>query len=111
MLGADEHQPFFFHPFGERFIFGKKTVAWMDGLGAGLLGRRDDLVGHQIRLTRGRRAQQYSLIGHLYVARFAVCLGIDCHSGNAHFLGRRDDPASDLAAVSNQDFGEHDGVP
>ncbi len=70
----------------------------------------NDLVGHQIRLARGRRAEQHGLVGQLHVARFLVGLGIHRHGVDAHLVGGGDDAAGDFAAVGDQDFGEHDDV-
>ena len=107
VLGADEYQPLFFHALGKGFVFGQKAVTGVNGLRTRLLGCGNDLVSHQIRLARGRRPQQHGLVGHLHVAGIAVGFGIHRHGGNAHFLGRGDDAAGDLATVGNQNFREH----
>ena len=72
MLGADEGDALFFDPARELLVLAQKAVAGVDGLGAGLLGCRDDLVGHQIGLAAGRRTQQHGLIGQLHMAGVLV---------------------------------------
>ena len=108
MFGADEGHALFFNPARELFVLAQKTVAGVDGLGAGLLGRRNDFVGNQIGLTAGRRAQQHGFISQFHMAGVFVGLGIHGHGLDAHLAGRLDDAASDLTPVRDQNFLKHD---
>ena len=80
----------------------------MNGLGAGLLGCSDDFVNHQIGLARRRGAQQHGLVGQLNMPCFFVGFGIHRHGFDAHFAGGGNHTASNLATVSNQNFGKHE---
>src|SRR4029077_4197194 len=53
------------------------------------------------------RTDGHSAIGHRYVKRVLVGLGIDGDRLDAHAAGGFDDPAGDLAAIGNQDTLEH----
>jgi hypothetical protein len=107
VLGADEDDALFFHPLRERFVLAEEAVARMHRLRAGELARFDDLVGHQVRLTRGRRADQHRLVGELDMHRIAIGFGIHRDGRDAHLLRGLDDAAGDLAAVCNEDLLEH----
>ena len=91
----------------KRRALGEKAVAGMHGLGAGRAAGLDDLVDHQIALSRGRRPDQHRLVRHLDMQRVAVGLGIDGDRRDAHLPRGADDPAGDLAAVGDQDTLEH----
>jgi hypothetical protein len=54
VLGTNEDDAFLLDPLGKSSVLGKEAVAGVDRLGAGLLARRDELVGDQIRLARRR---------------------------------------------------------
>ena len=54
---ADEDDAFFFDAPCEFLVLGKKSVARMDRLGAGLLAGGDDLVHHEIGLAAGRETR------------------------------------------------------
>ena len=72
--GPDEHQAGGGTGVGELFVFTQETVAGVDGLGAGGLGRLDDFFPAQIAVF-GRTAPDV----HRFVARcdmFGVCIGI-----------------------------------
>ena len=96
---------------GEAGILRQEAVARMDRLRAGVPGRRDDPVGHQVALARRRPADMDGLVGHRDVARVAVGVGIDGDRLDAEPPRRLDDPAGDLAAIGDQDLGEHQARP
>src|ERR1700744_3081047 len=79
----------------------------MHSLGTGLATGLDDLVDQQIALRRSRRSDQDRMIGHFDMKRVAVSLGIDGDGLYPHAPGSLDDPASDLAAICNQNSFEH----
>jgi len=54
----------------------------------------------------------HRLVGHLDMHGIAVGIGIDGDGSDAHPARRLDDAASDLAAIGDQDLGEHaDSIP
>ena len=60
----------------------------MDGLGAGRLRRRDDLVAAQIAFADGRGADMHRLVGHLDMQRAGIGVGIDGDGAHAHARAR-----------------------
>ncbi len=90
----------------ELLLLREEAVARMDGLRAGLLAGRHDLVDLQVGLRRRRRADQHLLVGQADVQRVGVGLGIDCHRLDAEPLAGADDAAGDLAAIGDQDLVE-----
>jgi hypothetical protein len=94
--GADELEPAFFHPLGKVGVFAQETIAGVDGLGVGHLGRRDDGRHVEVAQRRRRRADADGLFGQLDVFGFAVGLGIDHHRLDAQFAAG----ALDAQAIS-----------
>ena len=86
---------------------GQEAIARVDRIGAGVLGRLNDLVRQQIGLRSGRRAEMNRLVRQLDMRAARIGIRIDRDRGDAHLLGRTHDPASDLAAIGDQDFLEH----
>jgi hypothetical protein len=84
VLGADEGDAFFLHAPGEVLVLAEEAVARVHGLRAGALAGGDDLVGHQIALAAGRRADADRLVGQFHMAGVAVGLGVHRHGGDAH---------------------------
>ena len=74
----------------------------MDSVGAGLLGRGDDLADVEIGLARPRRADAHRLVGHIDMQRVAVGVGIDRDGGDAEPPRRPDDAAGDFAAIGDE---------
>ncbi len=104
---TDEDDPGAIESFGEARALGKKAVARMHRLGAGVPAGGEDVLHHQIALRRRRRADRDRHIRHFDVKRVAVGLGIDRNGLDTHAPGGLDDPAGDLAAVGNEDALEH----
>ena len=103
----DEYDAGFGERLGKGCALGQKTVARMHRLGAALFAGGDDLLDDQIALSCRRRPDRDGRVGHFHMQRVAVGLGIDRDGSNPHAAGGLDDPASDLAAVGNQDSLEH----
>ena len=49
----------------------------------------------------------HSLIGHLHMQCFLVCIGINSNSFNAHFVRRLNDATGNFTTVSYKDFVKH----
>ena len=111
VLWADEDNACLFGPARKIGVFAEETVARVHRLGAGLLASRNDLVGLQITLPAGRRADVHGLVSQHHMTGAAVSVGIHRHREDAHFAGRLDDAAGDFAPVGDQDFGEHQILP
>ncbi len=79
----------------------------MDRLGAGGLGRGDDLLPHQIALAGGRRPDQHRLVGLGHMGGVGVSLGIDRHGGDPHPARGAEHPACDLSAIGDKDGLQH----
>ena len=92
---------------GEARLFGQEPEARMDRLGAGGLGRCDDLLGDQIAFRRRGRADQDSLVSKLHRKAVGVGLGIDHHRFDPEASRRFDDAHGDFAAIGDQDLFEH----
>ena len=97
------------HRLREFGVFGEETIAGMDSLCAGGKRRGDDLIPHQIALTRRRRPNMHRLIGFLNMQRLGISIRIDRNRANAHGLRRSDNPAGDLAAIGNEKRLDHLG--
>ena len=95
---------------GEGVVLGEESVARVNGLSAGGLGRGDDVRADEVGLSCCCRSDANGLIGHSHVARVRVRVGVDRDGGNAHAPRRLDDAARDLAAVGDQDLGEHRSI-
>ena len=93
--------------FGESGVFRQEAVAGMDRLGARAFGGVQDGVRPQVAVAGGRRADVDGLVGHLDMQRLGVGVGIDRDRADAEPAGGADDAAGDLAAVGDQDLGEH----
>ena len=104
---ADEDEPCRRHLVDEIGVFRQEAVAGMDRLGAGRQRRRDDLVAAQIAFADRRGADMHRLVGHLDMQRLGVGVGIDGDGAHAQPARRADDAAGDLAAIGDQDLGEH----
>ena len=91
----------------ERRALGEKPVAGMDRLGAGRLAGVNDLVDHEIGLSRGGRPDSDRLIGHFDMERILIGFRIDGDRLDSHASRGLDDPARDLATVGDEDLLEH----
>ena len=77
---------------------------------AGLLARRDDLVGNQIRLRGRGRANMHGFIRHLHERRPRIGIGIDRHRLDTHPTRRLDHTAGNFTTVGDEDFLEHSDI-
>ncbi len=96
---------------GKAGPLGQEAIARVNRLGPGLLAGGDDLVGDQIGLCSGRRADVHGLVRHLHERRAGIGIGIDRNGLDTHPAGGLDHPASDFATVGDEDFLEHQSFP
>ena len=82
----------------------EKPVARVDRLGAGRLAGLNDLVDHEIGLSRGRGPDGDRLIGHLDMERVFIGFRIDSDRIDAHAARGLDDAAGDSAPVGDEDL-------
>ncbi len=104
---ADEFDALLGERLGKRGAFGEETIARMDRFRPGLLGRRDDLVGDQIAFGCRRRADMHRLVRHLDERRARIGVRIDRDGLDTHPARGLDNPASNFAAIGDEDFFEH----
>ena len=106
--GADELETALFHALGEVGVFAQETIAGVDGFRIGHLGGRDD--GRHVEVAQGRRGgpDAHGLFGQLDVFRIAVGFGIDHDGLDSQLAACALDTQSDLSAVRNQNFLEHE---
>ena len=107
--GTDEHQARVGAGLREIGVLGKKSVAGMHGLRAGLAHGVDDGVDAEIAVLCRRRADQHRLVGERDMHRIAIGVGEHRDRAQSHAPGRADDPAGDLAAVGDQELVEAPG--
>ncbi|MDH6666760.1 UNVERIFIED_ORG: hypothetical protein M2442_002759 [Methylorubrum zatmanii] len=104
---ADEADALRRQPLGEADILGQEAVAGMDGLCAGRLTGGDDGLDVEIALRGRRGAETHGLVGGEYARREAVGVGVDGDRGDAHAPQCAHDAGGDLAAIGDQNLGEH----
>ena len=101
---ADPDEARVLHRLREGRVLGEEAVTRMDRIGAALGCGRDDLVGDEVALLRGRRADGERLVGLGHVAGGGVSLRVDRDRGNAERSRAPHDPTSDFAPVCDQQF-------
>ena len=79
----------------------------MYGIGAGDLRGGDDRGDAEITLARESRSDADVLIGVANVKRVAIGLRVDSHGLQSHFFAGLNDAQCDLAAIGDEDFGDH----
>ena len=79
----------------------------MHGGGARRPRGLDDARDVEIALAYGGRPDEHRLVGAAHVGRVAVGLRVDGDGADAEATAGAEDAAGDLAAVGDQDFGEH----
>jgi hypothetical protein len=91
---------------GEVGVLRQEAVAGVDGVGAGLGRRIEDLGEVQLGLHGLLTAQGERLVGKPHMRCVGVGLGVHRHAGQARIAGRTDHPDCDLAAVGDENFGD-----
>ena len=95
---------------GESRVLRQKSIAGMDGIGAGDDGRLDDLLTQKIALGRRCRPQKNRLIRLAHMRRVGIGFGIDGDRADTHSLGGAHDAAGNLAAIGDQERLDHEPV-
>ena len=93
--------------FREVGILGEEPVAGMDALRAGLAGDLDQALDVEIALARRRRPDRIGLVAGAHMQRLGIGLGIDRDGAHAEPLRGAGDAHGDLAAIRDEDGGEH----
>jgi len=104
---ADEGDVLLRERLGKARPLGQEAISRMHRIGPSLLAGGDDLVRDQIAFSRGRRADMHRLVRHGDEGRARIGIGIDRNRGDAHAAGGLDHPASDFAAIGDEDLVEH----
>ena len=92
---------------GKVFVFAQETVAGVNRLGAGGLGRVDDFFPAQVAVFGRAAANVHRLVtgGHVFGA--GIGIGIHRHGFDTHAAGGGGHAAGDFTTVGDQDFGKH----
>ena len=85
-------------------VLRKESVARVDGVGAGLRRRVEQLAEVQVGLRGGLAAERERFIGEPDVWGVGVGFGVHGHARNSGVLGRADHPDGDLATIGYQHF-------
>ena len=104
--GADPDQPGVEHRLGEVGVLGEESVAGVDRVGAGLLGRVEDLFEVEVGLGRRLAAECEGLVGEPHVRCVGVGLGVHGHASQPGVLGCPDHPDRDLPAIGDEHLGD-----
>ena len=95
--------------FGEAGVLGQKAVAWMQALRADFLRKRDD--GVLIEIAVGALANLVRFVGEPGKQGPAVGGRVHGDRADSHCPRGPNDPAGDLAAIGDEDVGEHVEAP
>jgi hypothetical protein len=101
---AHERQPRLGAGAGEAGVLGQEAVAGVHGVGPGRPGRRDQQVGAEVGVGRGRAGQPHRLVGEPDERGVGVGVGVHGDGGDAQRVRRAHDPRGDLAPVGDQQF-------
>jgi hypothetical protein len=101
---ADEGQSRIATGSGKIRVLGKKSIPWVNGIGAGQLGGVNDTVDAKVAVSRGIAANRDRLIGHPDVASPSIAFGKDRHCPEAEIAACTDHAHRDLPAVGDEDL-------
>ena len=104
---ADPHEAGGHDRLGEVGVLGQEAVAGVDGLGPRGFRGGQHLVGVEVGVAGGSRADQHRLVGLAHVQGVGVGFGMDGDGAQAHAAGGAEHAAGDLAAIGDQDGFEH----
>ena len=92
------------HGTGKAGVLAQEAVAGVDGIGAGRLGRGQQLVHAQVAVGRGVATQRIGHGGLAHMQGARVGVGMHGDGVQPQAVGGGDHAAGDLAAVGNEDF-------
>ena len=95
---------------GELGVLGEEAVARVHGVGACLLGDRDDLADVEVGVARCRTTQRVRLVGQPDEQRVPVGVGVDGDAADPGVLAGPDHADRDLTAVGDQDLLQRGGL-
>ncbi len=99
---ADPDQARIEHRLREIGVLREESVARVDGVGARLLGRVEQLAEVEVGLRGGLAAECECLVGEPHVWGVGVGFGVHGHARDPGVLGRADHPNGDLSAIGYQ---------
>ena len=88
-------------------IFGKESVAGMDGFGPAAFCRVQDPLHRQVTLGRRRRPDEIRLVRQPDMQRGAVGFGVDRHGRDPQLPAGSYDADRDFSAVGNEHLAKH----
>ena len=103
----DPDQPSVDHGLRKLGVFGQEAIARMNSVCASSLCSGDDLLAHQIALTRRGRADMYRLIRLAHMQRLRISIRIYRNCANTHGTRGADDPTGNLATIGDQEGFDH----
>ena len=106
-LGPDPDQPGVDHRLREVGVLAEEAITGMDRLGARLLGGGNDLLADQIAFARRRRPDMHRFIGLPHMQRLGIGIRINRDRADTHLARGANDPAGDLAAIGDEERGNH----
>ena len=109
--GADEFDADGFADFGEVGVLGEESIAGMDGIRTGDLGRAQDVGNISVAESGVGRPDADLLVGCAYMRARRIGLRKDRHGLNAEFLTGPNHPERNLTAIGYQHFLEHVSTP
>ena len=104
---ADEDQAGIGTGLGKGLVFAEETVTRVHGLRAGGQRGIQDAAPLQVTLARRGGADVHGFVAGRHVARLRVGIGVDGDRAHTQAARGGGHAAGDLAAVGNQDLGEH----
>ena len=105
--GAEEDDALLLETAGECRILGEEAVSRVDRLGACRPDSRDDPLDVEVGLGGRGRPQPIGEVRGLRVGGLGVGIGVDGDGLDAQIAAGADDAQGDLAAVGDEDPGEH----
>ena len=104
---ADKSNAMLGDDFGEMGVFRQESVAWMNRVGTGDLGRRHDRRNIEIARFRRWRADAYGFVGQADMHGLGVGGRVDRDRTDTHFAARPMNAHRDLATVGDENLVEH----
>jgi len=93
----------------EARMLGQEAISRMEAIGPGPRSGLHDPVDPQVGIQGRRRPDRVGFVGQGYVQGRAVGLRVDRDRPHSEAPRRAQDPASDLAAIGDEDGGEGPG--